>query len=70
MGWIDVNDSLHPVPPMVEVLVKVDGHRGPLWRNTHLLVAYQDRLGNWWEERHPSREPLFGVLAWMPLPKY
>lgn len=47
-----------------EVLVWVDGHRGPAWRNNHALVAYLDLHGDWREERHPTREPLAGVIAW------
>jgi hypothetical protein len=27
-------------------------------------VAYCDQEGNWWEERHPSTEPLAGVIGW------
>lgn len=50
-----------------EVLVWIDGHRGPSWRNNHALVAYRDSNGNFWEERHPSKEPLVGVIKWAPI---
>ena len=50
--------------PFEEVLVWVDGHRGPSWRNNHALVAYMDYNGNWREERHPSKEGLVGVIMW------
>ena len=69
MNWISITDTMHPLTPMTEVLVWIDGHRGPSWRNNHHLVAYMDRGGNWWEERHPSQYPLDGVIAWMPLPE-
>jgi hypothetical protein len=58
--------AFHPAP-MDEVLVWIDGHRGPSWRNNHALVAYIDRTGFWWEERHPSKEPLGGVILWKPI---
>lgn len=67
MNWTPITEA-HP-EPVTEVLVWIDGHRGPAWRNNHHLVAYMDRNGDWREERHPSREPLAGVLAWMPLPE-
>jgi hypothetical protein len=67
--WIKIDDPMASAPPpLTEVLVWIDGHRGPSWRNNHHLVAYQDTHGGWWEERHPSDEPLNGVIAWMPLP--
>ena len=47
-----------------EVLVWIDGHRGPAWRNSHALVAYVDLNGNWCEQRHPACETLAGVIAW------
>lgn len=49
-----------------EVLVLVDGHRGPSWCNTYQLVAHLFR-GKFWEERHPE-EPVEGVFAWQDLP--
>jgi hypothetical protein len=50
--------------PGCEVLVWKDSQRWPAWRNSHALVAYLDSLGDWWEERHPSHQPLIGVIAW------
>jgi hypothetical protein len=64
--WISVKDQLPEVE--VEVLVEVDGHRGPYWRNNHNLVAYITMGGQWFEERH-GWEPLLQVTHWMPLPK-
>ena len=61
-GWIPY-PAFSP-EPFEEVVVWIDGHRGPSWRNNHALVAYLDRDGFWWEERHPSQEPLSGVLLW------
>ena len=62
MRWINCSDALPK--PMEEVLVWVDGARGPSWRNNHALVAYLSYAGNWFEERHPSIEPLQGVIKW------
>jgi len=51
-----------------EVLVVVDGHRGPAWSNTYCQVAYRSEYdGNFYEERH--QQPVVGVTHWMPLPK-
>lgn len=60
--WHKFRDRMPPAEE--EVLVWIDGHRGPAWRNNHALVAYCDTKGDWWEERHPSRRPLVGVIAW------
>ena len=65
MKWNDC--KLSKPEPMEEVLVWIDGHRGPLWPNNHALVAYMIPTGEWFEERHPSREPLVGVVAWAPI---
>lgn len=62
LEWHKCRDRMPPA--QVEVLVWIDGHRGPAWRNNHALVAYCDLKGDWWEERHPSRRPLVGVIAW------
>ena len=62
MNWTDCSQALPE--PWVEVLVWIDGHRGPSWRNNHALVAYMNDQGLWFEERHPSREPLVGVVKW------
>jgi len=64
--WISVKDSLPEYG--VEVLVEVDGHRGPSWRNNHNLVAYLAKNNNFYEERHESNIPL-PVTHWMPLPE-
>jgi hypothetical protein len=53
--------------PMTEVLVWIDGKRGSSWKNNHALVAYMAPTGEWFEERHPSRDPLVGVIAWTPI---
>lgn len=63
--WTRLQDGLPG--PGIEVLVWVDGHRGPAWSNHYALVAYVDVGGRWWEERHSL--PLDGVEAWMPLPE-
>ena len=64
MDWIDLKDR-RPESG-VEVLVWVEGKRGPAWRNNHHLVAYMGDNGDFWEERHPSDFPL-PVIAWKPL---
>lgn len=61
MRWNDL--SKKTPPEMDEVLVWIDGHRGPSWRNNYALVAYYSN-GNFWEERHKSKEPLVGVIKW------
>ena len=68
--WTPIKDALPE--PMCEVLVWVDGHRGPAWKNNHALDAYLGTDGNWWEERHPSKEPLIGVFLWkdIGIPSY
>ena len=60
-GWALCSEKLPE--PYKEKQVWVEGHRGPNWRNNHHLVAYCDSNGEWWEERHPSEEPL-PVIAW------
>jgi hypothetical protein len=62
MDWIDVLEKWPE--PMTEVLVWIDGHRGPLWRNNHALVAYMAPSGEWFEERHSSSGQLIGVMRW------
>lgn len=61
MKWTYIKDGLPEIAE--EVLVEVDGHRGPAWRNNHNLVAFRDRDGHFWEERHPSNKPL-PVIKW------
>lgn len=61
--WNDVRVS--SPEPMVEVLVWIDGHRGPQWRNNHALVAYMDYAGEWHE--HYTGDPLNDVIAWSPI---
>lgn len=65
MQWVSVKDKLPETG--VEVLVEVDGHRGPSWRNNHNLVAFLTKSGCWIEERH-GWNPL-PVTHWMPLPE-
>jgi len=62
--WINIKDKLPEYGE--EVLVEVNGHRGPSWRNNHNLVAYLTQGGCWLEERH-GVNPL-SVTHWMPLP--
>lgn len=64
--WISVKERLPEIGE--EVLVEVDGHRGPAWRNNHNLIAYlaSDRK-TFYEERHDEK-PLHGVTHWMHLP--
>ena len=52
-----------------EVLVWVDGHRNPNWRNNYAVVAYLDNNDDFHEETHDDRDTLYGVIYWMPLPK-
>lgn len=61
MKWINIEDELPE--DAVEVLVWVNGHRGPSWRNDYALVAYRWN-GEFWEERHRSIEPIVGVIKW------
>ncbi len=63
--WI--NTIASQPQPFEEVLVWIDGHRGPSWRNNHALVAYLNERGDWLQERYPYEEPLVDVLYWMPI---
>ncbi len=64
--WISVKDALPE--PTTEVLVAIDGHRGPSWSNTIMLVAYMSAADHkFYEEQHDKSEPL-DVSFWMPLP--
>lgn len=65
MIWNDCR--LSKPEPYAEVLVWIDGKRGTAWKDNHALVAYMTQAGEWFEERHPSREPLAGVIAWTPI---
>lgn len=59
---------IETAPYNTEVLVSVDGHRGPAWSNRHCLVAYRNVFsGLWFEARHED-EDVIGVTHWMPLP--
>jgi hypothetical protein len=62
MNWINVDEETPE--PMTEVLVLIDGHRGPNWKNNYALVAYMAPTGEWFEERHHSHDPLIGVIMW------
>lgn len=64
-GWIKFSERMPEC--YVEVLVYVNGHRGPSWGNNHCLVAYLG-ITSWWEERH-DLHPLIGVTHWRPLPE-
>lgn len=61
MKWIDIKDKAPECGE--EVLVLVDGHRGPAWRNNYALVAYMGLDGKWYEERHHG-EPIEAVIKW------
>lgn len=61
MNWISVSRAL-PAPGK-EVLVWIDGHRGPCWSNNHARVAYCDSKGIWRCERDDNNE-IVGVLYW------
>jgi hypothetical protein len=61
MKWINIKDELPECG--IEVLVWINGHRNPAWRNNYALVAYFEG-GKFWEERHPSKEPLIGIIKW------
>ena len=58
------NPKLTLPHPYEEVLVKIDGKRNPMWRNNYCLVAYCNEKGEWFEERHPSKDPIVGVIGW------
>lgn len=58
------NPKLVLPPPFTEVVIKVEGRRNPMWRNTYCLVVYRNEKGEWFEERHPSEEPIVGVIGW------
>lgn len=60
--WHDIKEVLPPIGE--EVLVWIDGHRGPAWRNNHALVAFRGENGNFYEERHISDGPLIGIIKW------
>jgi hypothetical protein len=68
MLWNDI--SIIKPEPYTEVLVWIDSHRSPSWRNRYALVAYMTPAGEWHEERHKSKDPLIGVLAWAPITKW
>src|SRR5690606_26356922 len=53
--------------PMTEVLGGIGGKRGPSRKHNHALVADMAPTGEGFEERHPSRDPLAGVLMWAPI---
>jgi hypothetical protein len=59
MKWIKVTESLPPDD--VEVLVWIDGHRGPSYSNSYARVAYRWN-GKWW--MYGDREPMVGVVLW------
>ena len=61
MNWFNLKDK--QPGDLEEVLVWIDGHRGPSWRNNYALVAYYEN-GSFWEERHRSHKPLVGVIKW------
>lgn len=62
MKWVDIKDELPET--LEEVLVWIDGHRGPWWRNNYALVAYLSGIDfKFYEERHCDT-PLVGVIKW------
>lgn len=54
--------------PYTEVIVLIDGQRGPMWSNNYQLIAFMTNSGTWWEDRHPEK-PLEGVLGWWEKPE-
>jgi len=65
MKWFDCKNVMPSI--CEEVLVWVDGYRGPAWGNNHALVAYVGHDGKWYEERHREDGPLIGVIMWSPI---
>lgn len=64
--WIDI--KVEKPQPFTEVLLEIDGHRNPMWRNNYNVVAYMDLGGDFHEERHENIIPLESILFWTPLP--
>ena len=65
--WISVEERVPETGE--EVIVCVDGHRGPAWSNRYQLVAFRGAVSEQWlQERHESAKPVVGVTHWMPLP--
>lgn len=65
-GWILLDDTKPEIGE--EVLILIDGHRGPSWCNTYQLVAYLGSDGLFHEERHDV-DTVAGVFAWRELPE-
>lgn len=63
--WINIKKKQPKLEE--EVLVWVDGHRGPAWSNNYALVAYMSPNGNFYEET--SGNEVVGVTHWQKLPK-
>lgn len=62
--WFNIKNK-QPKPGR-EVLVWVDGHRGPAWPNNYALVAVMLSNGTFFEERHGN--DVIGVTHWKTLP--
>lgn len=69
MSLIDINKQMPEIGK--EVLVLVDGHRGPSWSNSYFLVAYLYNDGEFYpcESPYSAKEPVIGVIAWSELPE-
>jgi hypothetical protein len=67
MKLIDIKTKLPPLSE--EVLVQVDGHRGPSWSNTYFLVAYLNSFDKKFYQHDDSKIPVVGVTHWAKLPK-
>lgn len=60
--WFSTDDHLPPIDE--EVLLWIEGHRGPAWRNSYALVGYRNWNNKYIQERHPRAEPIVGVVKW------
>jgi hypothetical protein len=65
--WKDIKKEKPEVGK--EVLVWIDGHRGPSWSNNYALVAYLGENGEFYEERHPNSPALVRVKFWQEINK-
>lgn len=63
--WIDIKKQ--KPKPLQEVLVWVNGHRGPAWSNNYALVAFMLSNGEFFEERHNTE--VIGVTHWKTFAK-
>jgi hypothetical protein len=67
--WINIKKK-KPLPD-TEVLVRVDGHRGPSYCNVFCMVAFMWEDGEFHYCIEIRGEVVPGTVThWMPLPKY